>query len=140
MKSILSKVMILLGVLILIIGSINIFGINKAYAVNLKGIGNFNSNIVKEFQGTNVNSNAYFINNIDQSRKLDNPNKEDKLEIVKEETQKPYEYEDNKGRISEEQSKMPKAGEMPVCIYYSLGTALIGLGISAGRKNKNKNK
>lgn len=38
--------------------------------------------------------------------------------------------------LTQAKAKMSKTGEMPVIIYYALGTAFIGLGIHKRRKSK----
>ena len=117
MKNILSKIVICIGIFILINGSINIFQINKANAANLKLIADDQEfELIEDEEGLFDLAN---LNPVDTSEEV-------------------IHIKNNKYKISKLGSEMPRTGEMPVCIYYTIGTALIGLGINAGRKKKSE--
>lgn len=76
------------------------------------------------------------------------PEDDPEIEIIEEEVEQKLpespkeleklDIEDKEVEVDEKplQSKMPKTGELPVIIYYGLGTALVGLGINTGRRKK----
>lgn len=117
MKNILSKIIICIGIFILINASINIFQINKVNAANLKRIADD-----QEFELLDDEKELFDLANLKS------------VDI----SEKVIHIKNNKYKISKLGSEMPRTGEMPVCIYYTIGTGLIGLGIKAGRKKKSE--